>query len=255
MHTQFQVKEYSRKRQIMLWLFMFTLVLALMVGSYIAGSKALGFDSSDMNEMQSRVISLNEQVVELKKENRFLLDNTVQLKRDAEFNRAAEITAKEVLGEAQKELAESKQELIFFRSLLNPDGDTQKLSIHSFVLEPKASSDEGASGQTYRLVLTKFRDSMAYKRGRATLVFEFASGKTVQQKKAYKFKFFQRIYGEVPTSEGELPTQIVVKLYNKSGAFLLEKTYSWPNLIADLVSGSKSGLTADSTSNAVSGEE
>lgn len=254
MRKQFQVKEYSRKRQIMLWLFMLSLVSALMAGSYIAGSKAMGFDTDDMNDMQSRVINLNEQVAQLKKQNRSLLDKTVKLKRDAEFNRAAEVTAKEVLAEAQTELAESKQELIFFRSLLNPDGDTQKLNIHSFALEPKARPENSESRQTYRLVLTKFRDSMSYKKGRVTLVFEFASGKTVQQKKQYKFKFFQRVYGEVPTSEGELPIQIVLKLYNKSGTFLLEKTYPWSNLKSNSKSGLESGTTSDLEPDSISGE-
>lgn len=231
MRTQFQVKEYSRKRQILFWLSLALCVIVLGVASYIAGSRALGFDSSDMNEMRARVIGLNKQVSQLKKQNKALLDQTVKLKRDAEFNLAGEVTAKEALADAQRELAESKQELTFFRSLLNPEDKNRKLNIHSFILEPKATFDKSKK-QTYRLVLTKFRDSMAYKQGKVTLVFEFASGQTVQQKKSYKFKFFQRIYGEVPMSEGKMPNKIVLKLHSNSGTFLFEKTYSWSNLVS-----------------------
>lgn len=226
MQTQFQVKEYSRKRQIIFWVFLALLVVGLMVASYIAGFKALGFDSGDADDMQARVIGLNKQLVGFKKENKRLLDQAIKLKRDAEFNRAGEVSAKQALAEAQQELAEANQELIFFRSLLKPDEANQKLNIHSLVIESSESS------QSYLLVLTKFRDSSKHKKGKVDVIFEFASGETIEQKKEYKFKFFQRIYGDVPTLEGEMPEQIVLKLYNNSGKFLFKKTYSWSNLVS-----------------------
>lgn len=233
MQTQYQIKEYSRRRQLILWSLLVVLVIGLMGASYFAGVHALGVDSRDMENMRSRVIKLNQQVAKLKKENKTLLNQTIKLKRDAEFNRAGEITAKQALAEAQKKLADSNQELIFFKSLLNPDGESQKLKVHSFTLESTASLDDASTPSMYRLVLTKFRDSTSYKKGHAEFAFKFASGKTVKQIKPYKFKFFQRIYGDVPVIEGKMPNEIVLKLFNSSGSkVLFEKTYPWSNFIS-----------------------
>lgn len=232
MKHRFEVKQVDKKKQRIIRLIAFLVILGLMFISFKLGEKALGIDSDDVKELKLRIVKLNERLSDAKSQSRELNEQKIQCERQSEFDRKDVVDAKTALADLQKKMFKAERELSFYQSLLDPDEDenSNKIAVHSFKVQ-KLAPQEGKNVFAYELVLNQFRDSSTSKKGTANIKVILKNGKNYSFDSAYQFKFYQRLKGKIVLKNGETIAQIVIKLQPEKGLGSTSKTYSWDSLI------------------------
>lgn len=235
----YEVRQLNPAKQRLLLAMLLVSVLALVVASFSFGHSRAGKDFDSLGE---RVELLNEQLAESKDIRQQLRDDAAVLQRMNELDNAAMQAAKDELASVQDEMVELREELVFYQSLLNPQERDPGLHIQSMQL---TRLEEGL--YSYILVLTQVYQNGKFTQGHVFLGWpESNIVGTVEQpvtewfiqeqldKKAFEFKFFQRIEGIIQLTDGITPQQLMIKV-EPVGRRLkpFEQFYDWGTLVEE----------------------
>lgn len=238
--SRYEVRQLNPAKQRLLLAVLSVLVFALVVASFGFGHDRAG---KDFVTLEARVELLNEQLEESKSLQEQLRDDAAVLQRSHELDNAAMQAAKNELASVQDELVELREELVFYQSLLSPQDRTPGLHIQSMQLD-----DLGEGLYSYILVLTQVHQNGKFTKGKVSLGWpESKIAGTVEQpvtewfikepldKHDFKFKFFQRIEGQLQLIAGITPPQQLMIKVEPIGRRLksFEQLYDWETLVGE----------------------
>ncbi len=229
---------HPRLRQLML------LVLALAVAAsgwllFDYGRKRAGFDSIEARQQQGQ---LETRIAALSGENSRLLARITQLEQAGEIDRRAHDEVSRNLSDLQNELLEIRQEVEFYRGIVNAEDQGQSgLKIQTLKLRQEAEPRQ----YQFRLILSQLATTNAQVRGHAELaVSGILDGEQVElshqqlagsQATALPFnlRHFQEIRGNIALPEGFVPLRLLLKVTPGAGnGAVLERVFLWAEVVS-----------------------
>jgi hypothetical protein len=213
---------------------LFVVALAAAVaGSYRYGLNRAGQFGSEAERTEA---TLRAQLRDLEQRNDDLRAALARVERQLQIDHVAYQEIDAALVDSTHKLAELREELSFYRSIVAPRKGEGGLQIKELKLE-----DEGAGNRyRYRLVLIQAISHKEMVKGRASLevagmrdnaeevlAVEPENGASL----AVNFRYFQNLRGTLRLPDGFIPTRIkVVVTSEKKGAPLLEEWVPWPQI-------------------------
>lgn len=221
-------------------LFLVLLAVAIVVGGWQLfeyGRKRAGFDSAEAGKHREL---LRNQISDLAADNSRLNARIVLLEQSSEIDHQAYNEVSRNLTELQKELVELRQEVEFYRGIVNAeDQSISGLTIQTLSLrpEPGAFGAEETRGYRFRLILSQIATTNARISGQAELVvdgmlddeeFELAHD-TLR----FDLRHFQELRGSMTLPEGFEPRRVRLKVTPAgNGASSLERAFPWSELVS-----------------------
>jgi hypothetical protein len=226
---------HPKKKKIFAVLFIVAVVLAGWLLFEYGRSRA-GFDglraARTESVLQSRIKALEEEKGDLSAQNAILT-------QASEIDRQAYSEVDRSLSELQSEILELKEEVAFYRGIVNSPEAGRGLHIQSFRLE--------SSGDTqhfhYRLILTQYVKNNRLISGTVSMVVGgVQDGQQVELTHAriagdgkhsmkFKFKYFQELEGDIELPAGFLPLRVNLKAGTDGrGKAAAERTFSWSDV-------------------------
>ncbi|NIR58833.1 MAG: hypothetical protein GWO02_04590 [Gammaproteobacteria bacterium] len=220
--------------------------LALLIPAAVGGAAWLGFDYGqsragfDRADARARIHRLGARIEALEAGKERLSQRVVMLERAAEVDAEAYQEVKRTVGELQARLAEQRKELTFYRNIVSPATYSAGLHIESFGLAARG----GARVFDYKLVLMQVAKNYRTAQGQVEMTIE-GSGEDglvalemkdvdVEEngKRAYAFKYFQTLEGQLRLPEGFAPERVQVRVTPRGKReAALEQTYDWSEVI------------------------
>jgi len=183
--------------------------------------------------------ALAEQIVRLTKERDGLKRRMAVIEQAARVDQQAYETIKRQLADEQAEMQELRQEVAFYRSIVN-DGDAHR-GLYIQNLQIQADGEDG--GYRYRLILTRYMDSKRLARGRIALVVEGRrDGRPARvaveggnRRNRFRFRSFQEVTGHLSFPDGFTPERVVVRAIpqGKRHGPTVERSFNWNDLLAE----------------------
>lgn len=206
--------------------------------SYLLGEKKAGFarESAD-SEMRSAF----DQVQTLLGRNSELVEENAVLRQAAEVEKIAHAEIRRALLEAEQEVSELRQELVFYRNLMSP-GDTRAgLHVEAATLGPDLLPDT----YRYELVLTQVRGKNRYASGQLLVKVSGHQGSEAtlltladvtpdgDASLKFRFKYFQTFSGQLTLPSGFKPDSIEFEAVSAvKGLDSVSRRFDWQELIA-----------------------
>lgn len=233
-----KVQSHSRWRRIIIGVF---LAVCLIVGGwslYDYGRYTAGYDSAAAAEARLRMM---EYINELEAENQRLQQRVALLQQGSEVDRHAFKDVSQSLKSLQDEVYELKEEVAFYRGVLE-SGDTDKgLQIQSLMLENGGQRHE----YRFKLVLTQVMADTRVIQGDVEMtVYGMKDGaeQALPLSKLtrngvgdlhFRFKYFQKLQGRITFPKGFMPTRVALRVVPKGRSRAsLEKTFVWNEITA-----------------------
>lgn len=216
----------------------FATVLALLWLSFDLGRDRAGFDS-DTAAVKKALLS--SKIDELQQGNTDLRNQNAILVQAAIIDKEAYSEVEKGLVSVQDEILELQQTVAFYEGIVSPSERSKGLRIKDIVL--KKNSD----GTTfhYDLVLMLFHNKNRRISGASYLTFIGMQGdKKIELKHRnivlgpkksmpFRFKFFQRMEGDVALPKGFVPLQLKVKVVPEGRRLApIEMTYDWEKILS-----------------------
>lgn len=217
------------------------LMLAMVVAAVAAtgwtlfeyGRSRAGFDSDRAQRVQD---TLNTRIEALEQENQRLRAQNSVLQKAGEVDRHAYDEVDRTLAGLQQEILELKEEVEFYRGIVNSDQAARGLQIQGF----KVDQNGGSTSYQYRLVLTQLGTTNRHVHGVATMEMRGIKDGTemeLSQKDLatgamrFRFKHFQELEGGFTIPPGFVPLQITLKAIPQGeGRSRVERVFSWSDL-------------------------
>jgi hypothetical protein len=229
---------HPRLRQLMIG----TLVLAIIAAGWLLfeyGRKRAGFDAHEARQQQGL---LETRIAALNSENSRLSGRITQLEQAGEIDRRAHDEVSRSLSDLQTELLEIRQEVEFYRGIVNADdAGVSGLKIQTLKLRQDAEPRQ----YQFRLILSQLATTNTRIRGHAELaVSGILDGEQVEishrdlaggQATALPFdlRHFQEIRGNISLPEGFVPLRLMLKVTPGAGnAAVLERNYMWAEVVS-----------------------
>ena len=189
--------------------------------------------------------SLSTRVKTLEKENRALREQVAFLEQSRTIDEQACKDVRESLVEMQATLAESREQVAFYRGIVSPEDAKAGVRVQSLELRPLEPStvlayklvliqamrhDRAVSG-TVALMLQGLLDGSPTELAWSTLEI----GDDVERGRAspYNFKYFQELVGQIALPNDFVPTRLTVTLNPKRrGAKSVTRQYEWGDIVA-----------------------
>ncbi len=144
-------------------------------------------------------------------------------------------TLRQTIKELHDRLADTEEEVRFYRQLMAPSEDDRGLRIERLVLAPGIAGRE----VEFRLMLTQVVDSHDWINGKVTIdlvgrvrgeqqvlsLTELAS--VDDYPLTFRFKYFQNLAGSMRVPDGFTPERVVVTAEKGSAGTQLERTFTW----------------------------
>lgn len=232
--THVIVRSHHPRIKRLAWVGVVIAVAAAGWGLFEYGRSRAGFDGLQAERVQA---ALQERIVALQKENRRLSAQNAVLKKANEVDRHAYDEVDRTLTGLQDEILELKQEVEFYRSIVNSDEAVRGLRIQGF----KVEQDEESNSYRYRLILSQLGTTKRYVHGVATMdvsgIRDGAQTRLSQQELAtgamrFRFKHFQELKGDFTLPKGFLPLRVTLKAIPRGdGRSKVERTFSWSDLV------------------------
>lgn len=214
------------------------LVLAAIWGSFEYGRARGGFDVMEAERRQDALLA---RIRSLEEDNRRLSAQNAILRQGGEIDRHAYAEVDRTLAALQDEILNLKQEVAFYRGIVNSGEGARGLHIQGFRLE---QNGDGATYR-YRLILTQFAMGNRVVQGVAEMtvsgILEGAQIDLTQREIApekgqdmrFRFKYFQELEGSFTLPDGFVPLRITLRAVPRGkGEAAVERTYSWSELIS-----------------------
>ncbi len=179
--------------------------------------------------------ALLQRIEALERENDALRKELAFARRSSEIDKKANVALVDALSDREKQAAETKQELSFYKKIVSEENVAEGIEIRSFSLAPV-----GDGKFTYKLVLNK-KSSRKKQPVRGNVEFRVQgrkAGKSVtlgwreirgKQKRTphFRFQYFQKLEGTLSFPEGFAPENILVKVEASGSSQPIQQSYSW----------------------------
>ena len=183
--------------------------------------------------------ALAERIVELTNERDALKRRMAVVEQASRVDQQAYENIKRQLADEQAEMQELRQEVGFYRAIVN-DGDIHRgLHIQNLRLQ----ADGTPRGYRYRLILTRYMDRKRRARGRVVLALEGRrAGRTVRievkgvaKQNRFRFRYFQEVSGHLSLPEGFMPERVVVRAIPQGRGHgpVVERAFAWNELFSE----------------------
>ncbi len=182
--------------------------------------------------------ALAERIVELTAERDALKRRLAGIEQASRVDRQAYESIKQQLADEQAEIQELRQQVGFYRSIVN-DGDLHRgLYIQNLQVQP-----DGDGGYRYRLILTRYMDRKRRAQGRIVLVVDGRRDgrpsrievKGAAKQNRFRFRYFQEVAGQLSLPAGFAPERIVVRAIptGKGHGPVVERIFAWNELFSE----------------------
>ncbi len=200
------------------------------LGVYVGGHQRLA--------AAEREAELERALEEAAGRERRLSERITVLERTKVIDDKAYEEVRDSLLKLQEEILELRQEVEFYRGIVSPAERQAGLSIQSFQLEPAA--EEGL--YHYELVLTQMLKNDKFVRGTVKIRVEgVQEGEPVSHtfkaltpnnsvRRDFRFRYFQKLEGDVRLPEGFVPRDVVVEMAPK-GRKTISRAFPWESLV------------------------
>lgn len=212
-------------------------LLAVVFALYFAyeyGHEQSGLDwegaKARLNELESGRDELLGQITALREQN-------AVLERASGIDAQSHDLLKHSVAQMQDEILELKEELAFYRGILDPDDQNQGLRVQGFEVESGLS----AGSFRYKLVLTQLLNNntpvsggvsfrVTGNRGGKEAVLELKElSPGGEDKQSFKFRYFQNMEGVLNFPKGFVPQQVEITVSPAGRRYKnFTKTVDWP---------------------------
>ena len=225
-----------------LWLFSLAAILVVLGiiiwRAFIYGQLTAGHDRVIAS---TQVSKLEEQVDDLLSQNEALQRQTAKLSRDIGIDRDAGGQVEKELTKSQSKILDMKEELTFYRSIVQTNKAARAINIKKLVLNP-----DGAGQYKYKLVLIQDGQNDSPVRGTVEFFLEGSRGGArvemldwpavsvgkIDKQQKFGFKYFQNFEGAIKVPEHFVPSAIHVKVQSStSGVVNVDETYQWDAML------------------------
>jgi hypothetical protein len=200
------------------------------------GRSTAGFSIVEAKQRQG---ALTDRIADLESENTRLKSQVALLGQAAEIDRRAYEEVEVTLTDLQNELLELRQEVAFYRGIVNSEDVAPGLRIQSFKLRPG-----DAAQYQFRLVLTQLASARNRTQGQAQISLtgmlngteiELPASKllldTGDSGVAFNFRNFQELRGVLSLPEGFMPLRVNLRAVPKQGD-AVERTFNWAEVLS-----------------------
>ena len=225
-----------------LWLASFAGVLAL-IGILIWAAFVYGQFMAGHDRMASsqRAADLEQQVDDLVSQNEELQRQNAKLSRDMGIDRDAGGQVEKELTKAQAQILDMKEELTFYRSIVQTNKTARAVNIKKLTVEPDSQGQ-----YKYKMVLVQDGRNDSPVRGTVELYLEGSRGGDhvemlewpavsvgkVDKQQKFGFKYFQNFEGTIKIPDKFVPSSIHVKVLSAtSGVVNVDETYPWDAML------------------------
>ena len=206
--------------------------------AFVYGQLSAGHDRVAANKRASQ---LENQVDDLIGQNEDLQRQTAKLSRDMGIDRDAGGQVEKELTKAQAQILDMKEELTFYRSIVQTNKLSRTLNIKKLAL-----TADSPGMFKYKLILVQDGRNDSSVRGTIEMSLEGSRGGTkvemidwpvvsvsrVDKLQKFGFKYFQNFEGAIKIPENFVPTSIHVKVQSAtSGVANVEETYPWDAML------------------------
>jgi len=205
--------------------------LAAVLESYRYGLKRAHYLGSEAEHTEA---TLRAQLRDLEKRNRELRETLARVERQLQIDHVAYQELDTALVESTRKLAELKEELSFYRSIVSPRQGERGLQVKELDLDAAGDGNR----YRYRLVLIQAMGNKKMVKGKVSFSVEGVRNGTEEvidvepengASLAVSFRYFQDLRGVLRLPDDFLPTRIkVVVTPEKKGKALLEDWLPWP---------------------------
>lgn len=225
-----------------LWLFSLAgvlLVLGVLIWmAFVYGQLTAGHDRVIASQQASK---LEDQVDDLLSQNEVLQRQAAKLSRDIGIDRDAGGQVEKELTKSQSQILDMKEELTFYRSIVQTNKTARAVNIKKLVLNPG-----GVGVFKYKLVLVQDGHNDSLVRGTVEFFLEGSRGgervemiewpvvsvTKIDKQQKFVFKYFQNFEGAIKVPEHFVPSAIHVKVQSAtSGVVNVDETYQWDAML------------------------
>ncbi|MFQ5469895.1 MAG: DUF6776 family protein [Gammaproteobacteria bacterium] len=170
-----------------------------------------------------------------------LRKQNARLTQAMEVDKFAYSEVEQSLQDLQNEVLDLKEELAFYRGIINPEDLARGLQIQSFRIEKGVEPGQ----YSYRVILTHYNNSAFRMRGNIQMAIlgvhegvekllsqsDFLANNSAK-KINYRFKYFQELSGKILIPEGFVPVKVeitVIAKDRKKSSFT--KSYQWQDAL------------------------
>jgi hypothetical protein len=220
------------------WLGAVVTVLLLLVAAYLVFDRGKLYAGAELVDLRKQ---RKEQVRTIDKQERRIVELSEQvavLQRSSEIDRRASQEVRNEFSALQDELQALRKELDFYRGIMSPGDAKPGLRVQKFEVKPAHQ----VGSYTIGLTLAQVKHNDRYVTGVVELEVEgLENGKSkvlvfsqpgIGDSKAlsYKFKYFQRLQGEIwiPADFQPLRVKILIKPKGKGQPAGVEEILDWP---------------------------
>ena len=213
--------------------FLLLLVLGAGWGLYYIGQNQAGFSVFESKEVEAQ---LQEKINSLEQDKLDLRDKLALLKRASQVDGQAYEQIKLDIKPLQQEILELREEVSFYRGIVAPRESSAGMRVDKF----NVVKTNGEGLYHFTLVLTQVIKNKRTTRGTAKMTVEGEQNgrprkltlKTIAvNKKKYlefKFKYFQKIEGDLILPKGFTPRQVLVEV-SPHKKKKIKSSFDWPN--------------------------
>jgi hypothetical protein len=214
-------------------------VIGFMIwGAFVYGQNRAGHDRVAASD---RADELENQIDDLLAQNEELQRQNARLSRDMGIDRDAGGQVEKELTKAQAQILDMKEELTFYRSIVQPNKTARTVHIKKIALEP-----DGTRQFKYKMSLVQDGRNDSPVRGTVEFYLEGSRGgdhvellewstisvEKVEKQQKFGFKYFQNFEGAIKLPDKFVPSSIHVKVLSAtSGVVSVEETYPWDAML------------------------
>ena len=212
-------------------------VILLVASSFEYGRQVAGFIQSDYDE---QVVLLQSKIVELTTQNENLQRKNAKLIRDHSIDKDAGGQVTQELAKAQAQILEMREELTFYRNIVQPNKASRTVVIKKVQLMPDSGNE-----YKYKVVLIQQGRHDAAVRGNVELLFEgrkpdgqlvsldlpTVATKKVSKRQRFGFKYFQNFEGGIRIPDDFVPLSMYIRVLPSSSRVpKIEKKFAWDDI-------------------------
>ena len=205
------------------------LAIGLAITGYQLGKHQTETRLSGASEMETRLADAQERIAELERRN-------ADIKLSSTVDGDTQDQLRETIKQLRDEIADGREELLFYRQLMAPSEAERGLRVERLDLHGR----EGTRTVSYRLMLTQVADRQQFISGRVTVDVTGTRGATEEVLSltdlnpdetyplAFKFRYFQDFTGNLNLPDGFEPSKVTVaaEVTGQNGK-RVERTFDW----------------------------
>ena len=235
-HRGFQVRQHKPWK---LWAALILIVGLVGFFFYLGNT----YQAYELERLRLERETLVSRIADLETRNSNLVQKNAHLEGSSKIERDAYELASQELARLQQQLLAQKEELVFYRGIVSPQGATLAVNLQSFELRPKGVPNQFS----YKMILTKSGKSTSKVRGGAEVLLRGDNGGSISEHRLndlllenpgkdtkFAFRYFQVFEGDIALPEGFEPFEVEIGIKpttKKVKSF--SETRSWTQVLSE----------------------